>query len=379
MSGSGDAAAWTRRRLLAAGGLSALALAAGPLGRAAAKERAAGEIRYVDGLSFLPADPALIEASQLAACIADVSGGEPVRTASGEVVFRRTFFACDKSLDQAHRHLAADMAGAYLATHGSEVARREGTGVFLQFQSCEPIEGRLERIAHFHGKGLRLLQITHNHDNLFGGGALEPVPSGLTALGIEGVGEMNRLGMIADVAHASEPTAIDVARYRKGPLIISHGACRAIVDSPRCASDAMIRAAADSGGVMGIFMMSFWLTTAATPTVEHYIAQLRHLIEIGGIEAAGIANDYGMAGVPQARELGNARGAERSHEWWLSMRKRGVPGFETLPAHVVIPELNNIDRMRLIHEALEANRFKSSEIEKIMGGNWLRVLTEALG
>ena len=95
---------------------------------------------------------------------------------------------------------------------------------------------------------------------------------------------MNRLRMLADVSHASEPTALDVAKHTRQPFILSHGACRAIVDHPRCASDAVIRAIADRGGVMGIFMMSFWLTTADVPTVEHYLAQIRHVIKVGGID-----------------------------------------------------------------------------------------------
>ncbi len=134
--------------------------------------------------------------------------------------------------------LKSTLTNAYVATRGSEIGRRTGTGIFLQFQSCEPIGTDLSRLEYFHRKRLRALQITHHQNNLFGGGSIELVPSGLTPLGIEGIAEMNRLGILADVSHASEPTALDVAKYTRKPFLLSHGACRAIVDHPRCASDA---------------------------------------------------------------------------------------------------------------------------------------------
>ena len=62
-----------------------------------------------------------------------------------------------------------------------------------------------------------------------------------------------------------------------------------------------------------------------------------------------------------------------------AVQARGFPGFEQLPKHVVIPELNNIDRMKRIHQALERDGLADSQVEKIMGGNWIRVLESVLG
>ncbi len=88
-----------------------------------------------------------------------------------------------------------------------------------------------------------------------------------------------------------------------------------------------------------------------------------------------------VTGEAHLRELGNdnAEGVKGYHPWWVSIRERGVAGFEELPRHVVIPELNDVHRMQTIQAALERARFSSGEIEKIMGGNWVRVLSEVLG
>lgn len=88
-----------------------------------------------------------------------------------------------------------------------------------------------------------------------------------------------------------------------------------------------------------------------------------------------------MAGQPNLIKLGNdkARGVQEYLEWWLALRRQGIPGFAWTPEHVVIPELNRIDRMQRIAEALTASGFRGREVDAIMGGNWRRLLTDVLG
>ncbi len=87
-----------------------------------------------------------------------------------------------------------------------------------------------------------------------------------------------------------------------------------------------------------------------------------------------------MAGQEDLRKLNNdnREGVKTYLGWWQAMHARGVPGFEFTPEHVVIPELNNLNRMSLIAEELQKNGFKSRQIDRIMGRNWTRVLTEVL-
>lgn len=361
------------------------AIAAAPLlFRGGAPVRQSPSIPYVDGLSFLPNDPASLSESGLTAFILDASSGEMVENADGTSRFYRSFEACAKSITSVRRALQDDISQAFLATRGIDVdrARRDGrTAVFLQFQGCEPLGEDLARLDMFYELGLRVLQITHHNNNPFGGGALEVEPVGLTELGFQAVERMNELGVIPDVSHGSDPTSLDVTRTSTKPVILSHGGARALVPNARCAPDEVIRAVAETGGVMGIFMMSFWLTTDPVPTVEHLLRQIRHVISVGGIDAVGIANDYQITGNAALSQVNNdnAQGIEGYYPWWESQRDRGIFGFDELPEHVVIPELNNVRRMYTIHRALERDGFKAPEVEKIMGGNWIRVLRESLG
>lgn len=363
-----------RQAMLGLAALTSLGCATGA--RAAVRRRAP----WIDGLSFLPDNPEEVTLAKLDAMVCDISKIEEIRDENNVPRYLRTYEKNSKALDAAISRIG-NSPYLYVAHRGSDILSRQGCAVFLQFQSCEPVGTDLSRISDFHARGLRILQFTHHNNNAFAGGALERQPTGLTNLGREGLAEMNRVGIVPDVSHGSEATMLEVAQRSSTPVLLSHGACKAIVDHPRCASDAVIRAIAEKGGMMGIFMMSFWLTKADTPMPEHLVAHIRHVIRVGGADAVGIANDFPMAGQSNLVKLGNnnKEGVKEYWEWWAAMRKIGLPGFDTLPQHVVVPEFNHIDRMSRIADTLDRAGFRSRQIEKIMGGNWRRVLTDILG
>lgn len=335
---------------------------------------------YADGLSFLPEDPADVARSGLDAFLCDVSLGEMDTDANGNAFYHRTFELCDRSIREAAERIGQEFPGLRVALDGSDVGVPGTRAAVFQFQGCEPIGTDLSRIEYFRDRSLRVLQLTHNESNGFATSYVdERSGQGLSPLGIEGVREMNRLRLIPDVSHASERTALDTVEVSNAPVILSHTACRALLPHPRAATDAMIRAVAESGGIVGIFMMSFWLTDAPVPTVEHYVRQIRHAVDVAGIDAVGIANDYAMGGQQGSDgPFDNERDMGGYLKWWEGNRARGIPGFETTPRHAVIPELNNIDRMPLIHRALLDHGFASADAEKIAGLNWKRFLVSNL-
>lgn len=341
-------------------------------------------IPYVDGLSFFAEPMSDMDACGLAALVCDVSAGEIVTDAQGREVFRRTYQACLKGVAGSRDRIRKELTHGRVVTSSQDLedALKAGrTGFVLQMQGCDFVESDLDRLQVFYELGIRVLQFTHHFGNSLAGGCMDMPQTGLTPLGIQALERMNALGLIPDLAHASIQTGLDVLARSREPVVVSHGACRALVDNARNTTDEVIRKVADSGGVMGVFMMSFWLTQEEVPKIEHLIQHLRHIIQVGGLDAAGIANDYPANGETSLRAVGNdnAKGIVNYLPWWKDMAARKVPGFERLPTHVVIPELNNARRMFNIHAALDRAKFRSSEIEKIMGGNWLRVLKQRLG
>lgn len=335
---------------------------------------------FVDGLCLdLPKDD-VIRASGLSGYLLDVSAPEEIKGPDGSMRWVRSFRETVKKMNGLREELLK-RSGAIHATDGHEIERafnKGKTAIFFQVQGGgEMIANDLTRIEGFRDAALRVLQLTHHHNNPLAGGGIEKNPTGLTKLGVEAVERLNAAGIIPDMSHASDQTALDTAKASRKPIILSHGAARAFVNNARCAPDSVIRAIAETGGVMGVFMMSFWLTTDPVPTVEHYVKQIKHVARVGGIDAVGIANDFPLIGEENLIKAkgNNAKAVKNYFAWWDSIAKMGVLGFDRRPEHVAIPELNNIDRMNTIHRALETAGFKPGELEKIMGGNWIRVLT----
>jgi membrane dipeptidase len=134
-------------------------------------------------------------------------------------------------------------------------------------------------------------------------------------------------------------------------------------------------------GVVGIMPLSFWITKDPVPTVDHYIDHIAHVIKVGGIDAVGLSHDATVAGDLEAAKHGNdnTEAVKPSLPWWKRQQEAGILGFDELPLHSIIPELNNVRRLFVIQAALEKRGFSSSQVEKIMGQNWVRVLAQCLG
>lgn len=344
--------------------------------------------RFVDGLSFLPRDLEDVAAAQLDAFICDISAIEEVVQPDGTVNYKRTYRACMASIKTAQERVAlrGDLLRPGLTGRDVDLAVEEGkAAVFFQIQGADCVEEDLAQVDEFYGEGLRVLQLTHHYGNVYAGGALDNdgqtgLNRPLTSRGYALIEKLNTAGVLIDLSHASAQSASDAIATSDSPVVLSHGAARAIVNHARCSPDAVIRQLADAGGVFGVFMMSFWLTQEPWPEVGHYLAQLRHVAEVGGIDSVAIANDFPMGGQENLLLLNNDNraGVKEYLDWWYSLRAKNVLGFEFEPRHVVIPELNHIDRMNRIHDALRRAGFSASETDKIMGENWIRVLKQVL-
>ena len=340
---------------------------------------------YIDGLSFLPEQDEIgdVAASGMTAYLCDISGHEAIDNGDGTTNYKRTFKACIKSIAEAQEFVETNSSVLIQGLTGNDIELAQETdrcAVFFQIQGADCVEGGFHELDQLYDHGLRVLQLTHHYDNIYAGGAIQNQQKGLTTAGRELVERLNEKRVLIDISHAAVPTAAETIALSDQPIVLSHGAARAIVDNNRCMTDDVIVSLAEKGGVMGIFMMSFWLTNDPIPTVDHYVAHIKHVANIAGVDAAAIANDYPLRGQKNLLALNNnnAEGIKQYLDWWESLNAKGINGFDVTPQHVIIPELNTINRMELIHDALKSSGFGSSDIEKIMGKNLQRVLDEVL-
>jgi membrane dipeptidase len=248
-------------------------------------------------------------------------------------------------------------------------------GLILGFQTTEMFGDDLSRLPLFRGLGVRIMQLTYNARSLFGDGCLEPGNAGLSNLGREAVGNMNGLGIAVDVSHCGQRTTAEAIEVSQKPILITHSGCRALFDNPRNKDDAALRACADKGGVVGIYLMPYLSAGPGPITVDDLLRHIDHAVGTCGEDHVGIGSDQGI--VPIAD---NAEYRMKLREEIEARKKAGVsaPG-ESVDRPPFIPELNSTNRMERIAAALQARGYKASAIEKILGANFHRVLGEIWG
>src|SRR5262249_27369169 len=136
-----------------------------------------------------------------------------------------------------------------------EISTRRGRlAAFLDLEGSFDLDGDLHLLRALHRLGLRSLQLTaHNKTNAFIDSCCDASRwRGLNAHGRAVVEEMNRLGMVINIAHASDDAILQTVAASRQPVIYSHGGFRGIVDNPRCLTDQAAKAIAVKGGVIGI-------------------------------------------------------------------------------------------------------------------------------
>jgi len=176
-----------------------------------------------------------------------------------------------------------------LAPDDIRAAHRAGERVaVLCSEGGDFIEDRLERLAQAYAAGLRSVTLVHYHVNQLGDvQTVAPVHEGLTALGRDVVQEMNRLGMIIDVAHATQATCAAVVAESRVPVMLSHSNLQGgAAPSPRLISKAHARLIADSGGIVGA-----WPAGIGSRSLADYAGQILALVDAVGIEHVAIGTD----------------------------------------------------------------------------------------
>lgn len=252
------------------------------------------------------------------------------------------------------------------------IAKNTGRlGVIFGFQDTSMLEGDLHRLQVFHDLGLRICQPTYNRRNLMGDGCLESADGGLSSLGLEFIAELNRLHVLLDLSHAGPRAITQGIAAARAPMAITHTGCRALADLPRNTEDSALRALADKGGVAGIYFIPF-LRASGQPHADDVVRHLEHAVDICGEDHVGIGTDRPISAITANeafRDFYRKRVEER--------RKAGIaaPG-ESADILPFIPEYNEPRRLKNLADDLAQRGWKTTGIEKILGGNFARLFAE---
>lgn len=250
-------------------------------------------------------------------------------------------------------------------------AKRSGRlGIIFSFESASMLEGRPENVEHFAGEGVRVMGLSYNAGSPFGGGTLQPPNAGLTSLGREAVARMVSQGVTIDLSHSNEATGFQALAATRTPMLVTHAGSAAVHPHPRNKSDRLMKAVADSGGVFGVYTLSYLGNYPKSPTIDIYMRHMLHALNVCGEDHVGIGTDTFFMGTNTSPE---ARAASERHE--KDREAAGVAAPEELALQYVIG-LNGPDRCEVICRELLRRGVAHRVIEKIMGANFVRVFTQ---
>jgi membrane dipeptidase len=255
-------------------------------------------------------------------------------------------------------------------THGDfDRARKEQQlGVIYSFESANMLEDKTDRIEMFRGLGVRVMQLTYNRRTPFGVGCLDGETDGLTDLGRTAIAKMNELGVALDLSHSNTKTTADGIAASTKPPLITHAGCRAVYLHPRNKEDREMKALADKGGVVGIYMLPYITESPKQPMLDDYMKHLEHALKICGEDHVGVGSDVPFFRVDDSDLEEMKKATEKRKADGIA-----APG-EDRPTY--IPDLNTPRKMELIADALLKRGHKSPVIEKIMGANFKRAFGE---
>ncbi len=276
----------------------------------------------------------------------------------GEIAFLQQMFELHPDVFlQVRRH--SDIA---------EAKRSKRVGVILSFEAITMLEGKIDRIELFRGLGVRVMQLSYNIASPFGMGVLGDPKKSLTPLGAKAVAAMNAHGVAIDISHANEMTSYDVLKASKYPAIITHAGASAIHPHPRNKSDALLKAVAQRGGVVGVYDLPYLAPSPHQPTLDDYMAHMTHILNVCGEDHVGVGSDQDLAPFDTSPAGLAAFRKDEEHR-----HKAGVAApEEDRPPYTV--GLNTPRRSEVIADALLKRGYSERVVEKVLGLNFVAAL-----
>ena len=248
----------------------------------------------------------------------------------------------DLIFDKIENIVTANSQYVALARNPQQLYANKAAGkksIVLGIENGLAIENDLANVSHFAQRGVTYITLCHNGDNDICDSARGTAThGGVSDFGRRVIEEMNRTGIMVDLSHGAESSFYDALEISSVPIVCSHSNCKALCDVPRNLTDNQMRALAQKGGVAHVTLYHGFLRTQGEASILDAMAHLEHAIKVMGIDHVGLGTDFdgdgGVCGIANSSEIIN---------FTIQLLRR---------------------------------RFSEQDIEKIWGGNWLRVMKE---
>lgn len=306
----------------------------------------------------------------------------------GRLEVKNTFRVVELALEQIEKNKDV-IELALTASDIERIQRRGKMAAFLDLEGGFDLDGDLLLLRALHRLGLRSLQLTaHNQTNAFVDSCCDTARwGGLNAHGRALVAEMNRLGMVINVAHASDEAILQTVEASRQPVIYSHGGFRGIVDNPRCITDRAAKAIAAKGGVIGIQFGS----TFNNPKYAEWLRQRRPAAARPGEPPRQAASTLAEVDREVARGLPFVfKGVIPDEYWmgtdqlarvidygvWLVGEDHVALGSDFDGGPPLPRQIRDVSDYPEMTKAMLQLGYSEQRIRKILGLNWLRVIRQ---
>lgn len=244
-------------------------------------------------------------------------------------------------------------------------AHAEGkTAIVFGFQNCSPIEDDIGLVEVCHQLGARFMQLSYNNQSLLATGCYEADDPGITRMGRQVIHEMNRVGLVIDMSHSAERSTLEAIEISERPIAITHANPASWHPALRNKSDTVLKALAESGGMLGFSLYPHHLNEGSRCTLDDFCTMIARTAEVMGMEQIGFGSDL-CQNQPDT-VVAWMRNGTWTRDTDFGEGSADVPGFPDQPTWF----RDNRD-FKGIQAGMRAVGFSNTDIAKIGGGNWL--------
>lgn len=239
------------------------------------------------------------------------------------------------------------------------------TAIVFGLQTPAPMEDDIDLVEILHSLGIRFMQLTYNNQSLLATGCYEAEDSGITRMGRQVIREMNRVGIVIDMSHSAERSTLEAIELSGRPIAITHANPKAWMPALRNKSDVVLKALAQSGGILGFSLYPHHLKDKSNCTLESFCAMVADTANLMGIGHIGIGSDLCQDQPDSVVEW--MRVGRWTKEIEYGEGSKDQSGFPEMPSWF----RDNRDFENLAGGLRRAG-FSDGEVAAILGENWLR-------
>ena len=327
---------------------------------------------YVDGLQFaLPTRDYFVAARRAGLDVIHVTVAFWENMNDTMRLLGEWFRRLDESSDLIYP--ASDLRGLrFEPADESDDNNNDGrVGILFGFQNCSPIENNIDTIEMYRRLNVGVMQLSYNNQSPLCGGCYESEDIGLSRFGRAAIAEMNRVGMVIDMSHSSARATAEAIAQSRRPIAITHAQSLTFRQSVRNKSDDLLRALAQSGGMLGLSFYPFHLKNTSQCTMSDLCDEVKRLIDVMG--AAHIAIGSDLCQDRPVADLDYMRNG-----YWTKVKDFGESESRKSDWPAPPAWFKSVGDFARLEQAMIDGGVGAEETRMILGDNWLRFLRDAL-